>query len=293
MTKLSVCMIVKNEGAVLEKCLRDASFFADELIVVDTGSTDATKEIAVRYTDKVYDFEWCDDFAAARNASYSHATCDHIMWLDADDCIDEENIAKILKWKQLVTEEPMNKGMIFLAGYERPENGGIFLYPRIVRRDAGFRWEGIVHEHLVYRGNTGTFTAKDEKGSKKDNRGGEQNAGWRDLCMEADFFIRHAKRGEPDYRRNIALMEKIPEEELHCSFWLCAQCYIDCVLAGEDQKAKRYLAMAEDSATPFAERLETYALIGRVLKFRKNYDAMLKWNAMYLRCKEKLRSGRL
>ena len=63
-------MIVKDEGAVLADCLEDASCFADELVIVDTGSVDETKEIALRYTDRVYDFAWCDDFAAARNFSY-------------------------------------------------------------------------------------------------------------------------------------------------------------------------------------------------------------------------------
>ncbi|MEG0091522.1 MAG: glycosyltransferase, partial [Oscillospiraceae bacterium] len=85
MVKISVCMIVRNEQAVLARCLDCVKHFADELIIVDTGSSDKTKEIAGQYTDYVYDFLWVDDFSAARNYSYSFATGDYIMWVDADD----------------------------------------------------------------------------------------------------------------------------------------------------------------------------------------------------------------
>ena len=72
MFTLSVCMIVKNEEAVLGRCLDCVRQFADEIIIVDTGSTDTTKEIANKYTDKVFDFEWCDDFSKARNFSFKN-----------------------------------------------------------------------------------------------------------------------------------------------------------------------------------------------------------------------------
>ena len=67
-------MIVKNEEKVLARCLDSIRGFVDEIIIVDTGSDDDTKRIARKYTDKVYDFEWIDDFAAARNYSFSKAT---------------------------------------------------------------------------------------------------------------------------------------------------------------------------------------------------------------------------
>ncbi len=262
---LSVCMIVRNEEEVLEECLQEVSRFADEIVIVDTGSTDSTKEIAGRFTDKVYDFEWCDDFAAARNASYSYATCEYIMWLDADDRISDPDIHRILEFKVSVTMEPKSKGILFMADYERPENGGVFRYPRIVRRDAHIFWEGRVHEHQV----TGELT-------------GEQ-------CQNACFRILHAKKGEPNYQRNIAIMDKVPQEDLHRSFWLCAQCYLDCVLAGESKKAEQYLLMAEESGTSFEKRLSTYNLINSVLKYRKFMGEMIRWNAMYMRVKKKYR----
>ncbi len=89
--ELSVCMIVKNEAENLPGALDGMKAFADEIIIVDTGSTDATKEIAEKYTSNVHYFEWIDDFAAARNYAMSKATGRYHLWLDADDRITAEN----------------------------------------------------------------------------------------------------------------------------------------------------------------------------------------------------------
>ena len=97
---LSCCFIVKNEEKVLSRILDCVKKFADEIIVVDTGSIDKTKDIAKKYTDKVFDFVWCDDFSKARNYAFSKSTCDYNMWLDADDFIFPKDIEKILKLKQ-------------------------------------------------------------------------------------------------------------------------------------------------------------------------------------------------
>lgn len=91
MISVSMCMIVKNEQSILKRCLDSYAGIYDELIIVDTGSTDNTKEIAAQYTDKVYDFAWCDDFAAARNFAFSKASCDYILSVDADEELDFHN----------------------------------------------------------------------------------------------------------------------------------------------------------------------------------------------------------
>ena len=87
MATLSLCMIVRNEEEVLGRCLESVKDLADEVIIVDTGSDDRTKEIAARFTDRIFDFEWRDDFSAARNFAFSKGTKDFLMWLDADDVI--------------------------------------------------------------------------------------------------------------------------------------------------------------------------------------------------------------
>ena len=98
-------MIVKNEEKVLKRCLECLKDIVDEMIIVDTGSTDATKEIAGKYTDKIYAFPWIDDFAAARNFSFSKATMDYIYVADADEIIDEENKNRFKLLKQALLPE--------------------------------------------------------------------------------------------------------------------------------------------------------------------------------------------
>src|SRR3989344_295540 len=99
---LSLCMITKNEEQFLEQCLNSVKELVDEIIIVDTGSTDKTKEIASKFTDKIYDFQWCDDFSAARNESLKYATQDWILVLDADEVISKEDYQKI---KELIQPE--------------------------------------------------------------------------------------------------------------------------------------------------------------------------------------------
>lgn len=96
----SLCMIVKNEEKVLARCLDSICDLMDEIIIVDTGSKDRTKEIASRYTELVYDFAWTGDFSQARNFSFSKATGDYIYAADADEVIDEENRKKFRALKE-------------------------------------------------------------------------------------------------------------------------------------------------------------------------------------------------
>ena len=84
---LTIGMIVKNEEKVLGRCLESAKRLADEIVIVDTGSEDRTREIARQYTSRVYEIPWRDDFSQARNFSFSKAEREYCMWLDADDVI--------------------------------------------------------------------------------------------------------------------------------------------------------------------------------------------------------------
>ncbi len=171
--KLSVCLIVKNEEDVLARCLGCVQKFADEIIVVDTGSADATKQIASRFTDKVYDFKWQSDFALARNFSFSKASGDFIMWLDADDVIDKANIEKIVALKT----RPFHADVYFFkyamfnpAGKKTLE----FYRERIVRKSMGLKWQGFIHEAIAPAGKIEKhdiviFHKKEKAGNPKRN----------------------------------------------------------------------------------------------------------------------------
>ena len=141
-------MIVKNEEKVLARCLECVKQFADEIVIVDTGSVDNTKEIATKFTDKVYDFEWCDDFSKARNFAFSLATCDYIMWLDADDVIEFREIEKINQLKlNMVADTYMLKYATSFDEMGKPNF--VFERERILRRGKRAMWQGFVHEAIV------------------------------------------------------------------------------------------------------------------------------------------------
>ncbi|WRS26470.1 glycosyltransferase [Oscillospiraceae bacterium MB08-C2-2] len=155
---ISLCMIVKNEEEVLARCLDGASRFADEVVIVDTGSTDATKEVAAKYTDRIYDFEWQDDFSLARNYAFSLATQDYIMWLDADDIVDEENIAKILELKETLSPDVDAVMFLYNIAFDKQGKPTFHYYrERLAKRSQNFQWKEPVHEHLAVGGNIKTL----------------------------------------------------------------------------------------------------------------------------------------
>ena len=146
MNKLSVCLIVKNEERVLARCLSCAARIADELVVVDTGSTDRSVEIAKKFTPHVYLHPWQNSFAEARNFSYAQATGDYIMWLDADDVIDDESIARLNALKAEETEAD-----VILAIYRNDSEDGLYSYiirDRIVKRSVFPGWKHDIHEAI-------------------------------------------------------------------------------------------------------------------------------------------------
>lgn len=153
MVTISLCMIVKNEEDTLARCLDSVSSFVDEIIIVDTGSTDSTKQIAAGYTDNIYDFAWIEDFSAARNFAFSKATKEYLLWLDADDILSPEDAASILRLK---AELPPDTDMVYLkynTGFDAQGNVTFSYYrERLLRRDKHFRFEGAVHEAIPPRG---------------------------------------------------------------------------------------------------------------------------------------------
>ena len=154
MATISLCMIVKNEVAVLGRCLESVRDAVDEIIIVDTGSTDETREIAGRYTDKVFEFAWIDDFSAARNFSFSKATGDFVMWMDADDVLPPSQAAGLRALKETLTHETDMVTMKYhLVWDEQGQASFVSTRERLLRRSVGYRWEGRVHECIPMTGN--------------------------------------------------------------------------------------------------------------------------------------------
>lgn len=152
--RFSLCMIVKNEEKTLERCLESVKGIFDEIIIVDTGSLDNTKATAKKYTDKIYDFIWCDDFSLARNFSFSKASGDYIMWLDADDIIDDKNANKLLDLKEKLSFDTDVVMMKYATGFDETGNETFFYYrERLIKKFSGLKWNGFVHEVITPKGN--------------------------------------------------------------------------------------------------------------------------------------------
>ena len=150
---ISLCMIVKDEEKVLKRCLLGVADLVDEIIIVDTGSTDNTKKIAHEFTEKVYDFPWIDDFSAARNYSFSLASGDYLLWLDADDYIPQTEKEKFVALKeQLQANVPDGVFCRYLCPVDANMPPFSYVRERFLKRSTTHVWKGVVHECVAVSG---------------------------------------------------------------------------------------------------------------------------------------------
>lgn len=149
MVTVSLCMIVKNEEDKLEACLNSLKDLVDEMIIVDTGSSDRTVEIAKSFGAKVFNFEWTGNFSDARNYSFEQATCDFIYSADADETIDEDNQERFKKLKEDIDQLDIDVVQMYYCNqlsYNTVYNYDKELRPKLFRRIRKFVWEDPIHE---------------------------------------------------------------------------------------------------------------------------------------------------
>lgn len=180
--KISLTLIVKDEEEVLGRCLESVSDLVDEIVVVDTGSKDATKEIARKYTDLIFDFPWRDDFSAARNFALQKASCDYALWLDADDIIPEKSRKIFPSLKEQLSALPD----FVMCRYELGEKAEIsFFRERVIKLNAGHFFRGRVHECIQPSGK----------------------------IVYSDFSVTHLRSKKERAGRNLAIYQKWKKEE--------------------------------------------------------------------------------
>lgn len=150
--QVSLCMIVKDEEEYLPKCLASINDIVDEIVIVDTGSSDKTVEIAKNFGAKVYYFKWSNNFSEARNESLKYATKDWIFILDADD---ELTLESKENFKMLLSSELDEKAIYhfetlsYYGSSIEKDNIAVNLNPRLFKNNRGIHYEGEVHNQLI------------------------------------------------------------------------------------------------------------------------------------------------
>uniref|UniRef100_A0A832A6S7 Glycosyltransferase n=1 Tax=Desulfacinum infernum TaxID=35837 RepID=A0A832A6S7_9BACT len=144
--RLSLCMIVKNEEKNLPRCLESVQGQVDEIVVVDTGSTDGTREVAARYGAKVLTYRWQNDFSAARNVSLDHASGDWVLWLDADEELLDSSQGVTLR--QLAAVSDMDGYLMPIQNMKLDGTFTAHYAVRFFRKLDGIHFEGKAHESV-------------------------------------------------------------------------------------------------------------------------------------------------
>lgn len=153
---ISLCMIVKDEEDMIARSLQSAAPLVDEIVIVDTGSTDGTITLAKQFTDRIYHFSWNDSFAEARNFALNQVKGEWVLWLDADEEIDLEN--EKLWWQSFLTKAKHFDALLLrLRNYYGSvvNEMQVYLYRsfRLLRAGAGLRYKQSIHEYLDLTGN--------------------------------------------------------------------------------------------------------------------------------------------
>lgn len=249
MISISLCMIVKNEETVLARCLDSVADLVDEIIIVDTGSTDRTREIGARYTDRIYDFKWVHDFSAARNYAFSLATCDYIYSADADEVLDDENRERfrLLKEQLLPEVEIVQMKYGNQLQYNTVYNYDEEYRPKLFKRLRQFTWIEPIHENIRLQ----------------------------PVIYDSDIVITHMPQ-ESHSSRDLANFERQVQEGRRLSRHLHNMYARELLIAGEPEHLSRacvcYEASVEDAERSGEELLEAFCVLGRA--YRVQGDAL-------------------
>ncbi|MCR4319294.1 MAG: tetratricopeptide repeat protein, partial [Candidatus Brocadiaceae bacterium] len=295
----SACMIVKNEEKFLAQCLKSIKDTVDEIIIVDTGSTDKTVEIAQSFGAKVYHHPWRNSFSEARNHSLSYATCDWILQIDADEALEQTDIPLLHK---LIQTDSYNA--IYVAIYsELPGGQSKHYYSRVFRRGKA-HYEGIVHNQLILDGNAmpsetrlyhyGYNLSTDEM-QKKYKRTGDllrkQVAGNPNNIFALANLIRNY-RNEYDFDKVIELGEKglnVPVSQTdidHRNQRL--RIYIDLAYALlNTNQINRAEELCRDAISENPDSLDVLYVMGDILSRKGEFDDAINYFKRYLVIKDK------
>ena len=243
--RLSACVIMRDNEEDIGRCLASLSA-ADEIIVVDTGSVDRSVEIAKEYTDKLYHFDWINDFAAAKNYALEQATGDWIVFPDSDEFFTEETAGDLHQlaedydgpWGQMVALS-VRHANVTLALVPMDQEGAV-----VRLWQAGLRYEGAVHERLAYRGGKGAYRMLDVPRERA-------------LMLHTGYA---PERMAAKTRRNLEILDKEQKNGKGSPFYHYYKARA-LFAAGEFRQAREeVLAQYRSGALPIAMKAEIYRL---------------------------------
>lgn len=254
---LSLCMIVKNEQEFLEDCLKSVQGVVDEIIIVDTGSTDRTLEIAKKYKAQIHHFKWRDDFSLARNESIKYAKGDWILWMDADERLMPESATE---FKKLL--RPEKKAVAYLTQIHSLEADGrnykISGAHRLFNNHKGICFHGRIHEQVIY-------SVAELKGEERESQ---------IKFLHFGYGLQPAARDNKN-RRNHKLLEKMVHDEPNNAYahFTLAQHY---GMTGEQNKALKHYKIAYKQHA-FEDQMQASLLntMAEAELLLKKYDASL------------------
>ena len=285
MPTISLCMIVKNEEIHIARCLESIAELVEEIIVIDTGSTDRTAEIASTYTSNVYSYPWKDDFSDARNYSFSKASMDYCMWMDADDILEETEKEKFLQLKQTLTPDTDIVMMKYNTSFDEAGRPSFsYFRERWIKNSSRYRWIGAVHEVIPPSGRVvySDIAISHKKMNAKDP---DRNLNiYRKMLAEGklleprqQYYFGRELYYHKQYQEAVSILEQFllseqgwVENKIEaCS--VCAECY---ERLGQKQTALNTLLRSMSFDLP---RAELCCEIGKHFLEQGNYYAAIYW----------------
>lgn len=261
MITVSACLIVKNEENVLARCLLSLKDLVDEIILVDTGSTDRTKAVGEQFGCRIFDFSWVDDFAAARNFSFDKAEMDYIYVADADEVIDEENRKRFLHLKKCILPEIEIVQMKYTnqLRFNTTYNFDTEYRPKLFKRNRRFEWQDPVHETVRLD----------------------------PVIFDSDIEIIHMPEGNHS-KRDFGIFQKLIKKEIPLSKKLRTMYARELFISGEDQdflEAEEYFASLLSEDREEEELKVIQCVLTRCGRIRHDADQILKNALKNVACK--------
>ena len=236
---VSLCMIVKDEEEHLAGCLESVGDFPDEIIVVDTGSTDRTVEIARSFGARVEHFPWIDDFAAARNESIKYATKDWIFWMDADDRVSPENL-KRLKYAAATGQADVYAcRVVSEVGDSSSRKTGV--HKRLFRNRIGLHFRGAIHERLF-----GSDPCR------------PVSIAYTNIEIEHVGYAVDQRQLVEKARRNKAIIERCLEQEPERAYWRYHLAVVMSMLEEWEKAIEHLEVVIEDQSGELGRDVEVY-----------------------------------